>query len=89
MMNFSKWSEIPTGFIGCFSLDCERGAVYYTDYIDNNWLYHRLDGPAIIFPDGRESYCVMSQVYNKKEYWNHPLVIKHLMNHLVELDECP
>jgi len=56
-------------------------------YVENN-DYHRLDGPAFI-QHKNITFSIHGKRFTEENFWNHPLVIKHLMKHLVELDECP
>jgi hypothetical protein len=41
------------------------GTIYY---LNDKGEYHRVNGPAIIFPDGREIYYLSNIQYNKTEY---------------------
>ena len=39
---------------------------------------HRLDGPAIIYPDGQEIYVINNKQLNKEEFEKHPERLKFL-----------
>ena len=40
--------------------------------------YHRLDGPAVIWPDGEEEYYINSEKLSKEEFECHPERLKFL-----------
>jgi len=47
--------------------------------------FHRLDGPARIWNSGITEYWICGDAFTEKDFWNHPLVIKHKLNKIVEL----
>ena len=44
---------------------------------------HRLDGPAVEYPDGGKFYYIDEIVYRESDYWNHPdvLAYRYLKEH--------
>lgn len=40
----------------------------YLEYRFND-VTHRLDGPAVIWPDGSKYYYLYGEEYKKEEYW--------------------
>lgn len=40
-------------------------------------IYHRLDGPALSYASGIVYYFIDNELFNKKDYWKHPEVIKY------------
>ena len=41
-------------------------------------LYHRLDGPAIIWPNGEQQYLIDDKYLTKEEFETHPKRLKFL-----------
>ena len=62
-------------------------AIIYSDgvkfyYIENN--LHRLDGPAIIWPNDEEQYWINDKFLTKEEFETHPERLKFLgKEHLI------
>lgn len=52
-----------------------------------NNLIHRLDGPVMIFAKNsdRNVFYIHNVSYNEEKFWNHPLVIEHKLNKILEL----
>lgn len=46
---------------------------------------HREDGPCEEHCDGYMVYCLFGAYYDEKEYYEHPLVLKHKMNSILSL----
>lgn len=54
-----------------------------TKYWFNNGKYHRLDGPAGVYATGIKEFWIDDQSYSEEQYWKHPLVVKHMMNQIL------
>jgi hypothetical protein len=57
-------------------------AVIYSDGFEAyfiNDVRHRLDGPAVIYGNGVVRYWINGVQLSKKQYDEHPLVIKHMI----------
>lgn len=44
---------------------------------------HRLNGPAFIRMTGHEWYYIYGELYSKKNFWQHPLVINSKLNKIL------
>lgn len=77
---------LPPGFTGAIkSKATGRISFYYKG------LKHRLGGPAQTKGYGvgvieyKETYYINGIQFSVEDYWNHPLVLEHQMNRILEL----
>ena len=58
-------------------------SIRYKIYIIEN-KFHRLDGPALIYEDGKEECYINGKYLSKEEFDSHPDVLKYLgKEHLI------
>lgn len=84
MITFKNYDVIPFNWTGNCYIISSRCHCWF-----NDGRLHRLDGPARIY-DGTIAgeYYINSQYFfygNLKAYWNHPLVVNHTINKILEL----
>lgn len=87
-ISFNRTSDIPINFTGVCKIVEPNQIRWY-----KNGIRHRLDGPAVIRyynENGLKGlakllYFIEDHSFTKKEYWQHPLVIKAILNKIVEL----
>ena len=64
----------------CYAVICKDGYIAYL--IEG--LFHRLDGPAVIWDDGDEDYYIHNKFLTKEEFEVHPEKLKYLgKEHLI------
>lgn len=65
-----------------FTLHNEEEPTIIFNNEDKYWIqhhkFHRLDGPAIEFKDGRKKYYIDNSSYDEEVYWNHSDVKKYM-----------
>ena len=73
ILYYKKGTDIPHNPYGSSYI----GKNGYKDYrIEGFW--HRLDGPARIYPDGKEEYYIYGYLLTKEEFETHPERLKFL-----------
>lgn len=50
-------------------------------------LWHRLDGPALFSKKFSGKYWINDKPVSVKDFYNHPLVLKHKLNSILALDD--
>lgn len=50
-----------------------------------NGSFHKLDGPAIIDAISGIEYYITNRFLNEQQFWQHPLVINHKLNKIINL----
>jgi len=68
---------------------CEDGTPAIIDKYSKGWykngLGHNLLGPAVHWENGKKIYAVEGVILSKEAHSNHPLVINHILNEILEL----
>lgn len=96
MKKFLRSIDIPDEFTGCAYIAGEKTTRYLL-----NGKPHRLDGPALLREEGwgiplkyhisgntgtHQYYFVEGErIYDEAEYWNHPKVLEHKLNLIIDL----
>lgn len=87
----TSWAQVPDMYEGPISYGI-IGKIFHIKNFCNykgNFVYdyHRLDGPAIIDPSGRESptFWINDKGIRENEFWKHPLVIENTLQKILEL----
>lgn len=88
IMSFNKTCDIPINFTGICNVVEPSQTRWY-----KNGIRHRLNGPAVIRHYNENSligitkslYFIDGINLTKKEYWEHPLVIKAILDKIIEL----
>lgn len=70
----------------------EDGPACIWDELGWAWLfegeYHRIGGPATWHPSWPDlyQYYIHGKKFSKKDYWNHPLVVKNALTEILNND---
>lgn len=78
------FNEIPRGFTG--KAVNKAGSIGFFQ----NSIYHRLDGPAFIYPPGKvlePDFIINGHAISEENFWKHPLVLNYPPNILKKLNE--
>lgn len=59
-------------------IDFSANIITFHKNVDRKFLWHRLDGPALIDKHGMIGFWIDDKQYNEEDYWNHPLVKEKL-----------
>lgn len=51
-----------------FVLKTKKGTVGYQKYMNGVWVFHRMDGPAIVMHDGKSEYYIDGEELTEERY---------------------